>query len=338
MPILQQNISLKPYNTFGINVIASNFAEAKSEADLIEIFNTPTAKNENVLILGGGSNMLFTQDFDGLVLKVSIPGITFKIQSDEILVTAGAGVVWNDLVNYCVENGFAGVENLSLIPGTVGASPIQNIGAYGVELKDVFSTCTAFEISSGTIKTFDHADCKFGYRDSVFKNELKGKYIITSVTFRLSKDAKLQTHYGAITAELNNRHITKPTIADIAKVVADIRVSKLPDPKTIGNAGSFFKNPVIEQSAFADLISKFPDVVNYPAPNDKVKLAAGWLIEQCGFKGMVVGKTGTWKNQALVLVNHGGASGQEVYNFSEHIINTVRAKFGVNLEREVNIL
>jgi len=338
MPILQQNISLKPYNTFGINVKASNFAEAKSEADLTEIFNTPTAKTKNILILGGGSNMLFTKDFDGLVLKVSIPGITFNTQGDEILVTAGAGVVWNDFVNYCVENGFAGVENLSLIPGTVGASPIQNIGAYGVELKDIFATCTAFEISTGIIKTFDHTDCKFGYRDSVFKNELKGKYVITSVTFSLSKEAKLQTHYGAITAELKNRHIEKPTIADISKVVADIRVSKLPDPKTIGNAGSFFKNPVIEQSAFADLISQFPDVVNYPAPNDKVKLAAGWLIEACGFKGMVVGETGTWKNQALVLVNHGGASGQEVYNFSEHIINTVRAKFGVNLEREVNIL
>ena len=338
MPILQENISLKPYNTFGVEAKAKYFVEAKSENDLLEIFETETARTEKLLVLGGGSNMLFTENFNGLVLKVGIAGINYTTQGDEILLTAGAGVIWNDLVNYCVANGFAGIENLSLIPGTVGASPIQNIGAYGVELKDIFTSCTAFEIATGKVKKFSYEDCKFGYRDSVFKNELRGKYIITSVTFHLSKTANLKTHYGAITTELVARGIDKPTIADISKVVSAIRVSKLPDPKTIGNAGSFFKNPVISQSDFDTLYAKFPDVVNFPVGNNEVKLAAGWLIEQCGFKGMVVGQTGTWKNQALVLVNHGNASGHEVYNFSEQIIQTVRAKFNVNLEREVNIL
>jgi UDP-N-acetylmuramate dehydrogenase len=338
MPTLQENISLKPYNTFGVEAKAKYFVEAKSENDLFEIFETETAKTEKLLVLGGGSNMLFTENFNGLVLKVGITGITYTTQGDDVLLNAGAGVIWNDLVNYCVENGFAGMENLSLIPGTVGASPIQNIGAYGVELKDIFTSCTAFEIATGKIKKFSYEECKFGYRDSVFKNELKGKYIITGVTFHLSKTANLKTHYGAITTELVARGIDKPTIADISKVVSAIRVSKLPDPKTIGNAGSFFKNPVISQSDFDILSANFPDVVSFPVGNNEVKLAAGWLIEQCGFKGMVVGETGTWKNQALVLVNHGNASGHEVYNFSEQIIKTVRAKFNVNLEREVNIL
>ena len=338
MPTLQENISLKPYNTFGVEAKAKYFVEAKNENDLLEIFENNTAKTEKLLVLGGGSNMLFTENFNGLVLKVGISGITYTTQGDDVLLTAGAGVIWNDLVNYCVENGFAGMENLSLIPGTVGASPIQNIGAYGVELKDIFTSCTAFEIATGNIKTFTYEDCNFGYRDSVFKNEFKGKYIITSVTFHLSKTANLKTHYGAITTELLARGIDKPTIADISKVVSAIRVSKLPDPKTIGNAGSFFKNPIISQSDFDILSANFPDVVNFPVGNNEVKLAAGWLIEQCGFKGMVVGETGTWKNQALVLVNHGNASGHEVYNFSEQIIKTVRAKFNVNLEREVNIL
>ncbi|WP_379085039.1 UDP-N-acetylmuramate dehydrogenase [Pedobacter sp. UC225_65] len=277
MPILQENVSLQSFNTFGIDVNANYFAEVKSEADLKEVFDHPIAKTQNLLVLGGGSNMLFTKNFEGLVVKVSIPGISYQIQGDEVSVVAGGGVVWNDLVNYCVAQGFAGIENLSLIPGTVGASPIQNIGAYGVELKDVFTSCMAFEIATGKIKTFDHADCKFGYRDSVFKNELKGLYIITSVQFHLSKQAKLQTHYGAITTELANRHITEPTIADVSAVVAAIRVSKLPDPKTIGNAGSFFKNPVISVEEFERLVQKFPDVVHYPAPNGKVKLAAGWF-------------------------------------------------------------
>jgi UDP-N-acetylmuramate dehydrogenase len=338
MPILQENVSLKNYNTFGIDVNARYFAEVKSLAELKEVVDNPIVLENKLLILGGGSNMLFTKNFDGLIIKVSISGISFTIQGDEVLVTAGGGVVWDDLVNYCVAHGFAGIENLSLIPGTVGASPIQNIGAYGVELKDIFHSCKAFEIASGELKVFNYTDCNFSYRDSIFKNELKGKYIIVSVIFYLSKQAKLQTHYGAISAELANRHITAPTIADISNVVSHIRVSKLPDPKTIGNAGSFFKNPVIESVKFDELVKHFEDVVSYPLANGKVKLAAGWLIEQCGFKGIVVGETGTWKNQALVLVNHGYATGQEVYDFSEQIIKTVYTKFNIKLEREVNIL
>ncbi|SMC77967.1 UDP-N-acetylmuramate dehydrogenase [Pedobacter africanus] len=340
MSILQQNISLKPYNTFGVDVKSSLFAEVFSIEALKGLLGMDVVRQNRLLVLGGGSNLLFTKDFDGLVIKISIPGISATTDTDgeRVLVTAGAGVVWNDLVNYCVVNGYAGIENLSLIPGTVGASPIQNIGAYGVELKDVFHSCTAYEIATAEERTFKFEDCKFGYRDSTFKNELKGRYIITAVSFKLNRQAQLNTSYGAIQAELQNRHILQPTIADISKVVAHIRVSKLPDPSTIGNAGSFFKNPVISQAQFKEVLTKFPDIVHYPAADQKVKLAAGWLIEQCGFKGKVVGETGTWKNQALVLVNHGAATGQEVYDFSEEIIRTVYARFGVELEREVNIL
>jgi len=335
---VQENISLKPYNSFGIDVKASYFAELFSEADLVRLFKNEIVKSQKLLVIGGGSNVLFTQDYKGLVVKISIKGIKSEMIEGKVLVTAGAGEVWNDFVNYCVGHHFAGVENLSLIPGTVGASPIQNIGAYGVELKDVFESCSAFEIKTGKIKTFTYDDCHFGYRESIFKGELKGQYIITSVTFRLSAEAKINTSYGAIETELLNRGIENPNIADVSAAVSHIRVSKLPDPSTIGNAGSFFKNPVIEKYEFADIVAKHPDVVHYPTADDKIKLAAGWLIEQCGWKGKVVGQTGTWKNQALVLVNHGHATGTEVYNFSEQIIDSVKSTFGVTLEREVNIL
>ena len=335
---IQENISLKPYNSFGIDVKAKFFAEIFSENELKSLFQLELVKTQKLLIVGGGSNVLFTKDYDGLVIKISIKGIVSQVAGEEVKVTAGAGEVWNDFVNYCVQHGFAGVENLSLIPGTVGASPIQNIGAYGVELKDVFESCTAFEIKSGNIKTFNYVDCHFGYRESVFKGELKGQYIITSVTFRLSAVSKINTSYGAIETELHNRGIENPNIADVSAAVSHIRVSKLPDPSTIGNAGSFFKNPVIEKHEFAEVVAKHPDVVHYATADDKIKLAAGWLIEQCGWKGKVVGQTGTWKNQALVLVNHGYATGTEVYSFSEQIIDSVKATFGVELEREVNIL
>lgn len=332
------NQPLKNLNTFGISVNAKFFAEILSEKDLATVFASDIVKANKLLVLGGGSNMLFIKDYEGLVLKVSIKGINVEEQGDDVLVTAGAGEVWDVLVKYCVAKGYAGMENLTLIPGTVGASPIQNIGAYGVEVKDIFESCTAFEIATGEIRTFTKADCEFAYRESVFKGKLKGKFIVTSVTYRLSKKPNVQTHYGAINAELEKRGISEPTIADISEVVAAIRVSKLPDPSTIGNAGSFFKNPIIDQAVFEQLVSQFPDMPHYPAADGRVKLAAGWLIEACGFKGMVEGNTGTWKNQALVLVNHGGATGQEVYRFSETIINTVQQKFGVLLEREVNII
>ncbi|QPH41574.1 UDP-N-acetylmuramate dehydrogenase [Pedobacter endophyticus] len=335
---IQKDISLKPYNSFGIDVKAKHFAEIFNEEDLTALFKNELAKTEDLLVIGGGSNVLFTKDFNGLVIKISIKGISSQVDGEKVLVRAGAGEVWNDFVTYCVEHGFAGVENLSLIPGTVGASPIQNIGAYGVELKDVFESCTAFEIKTGELKTFTYADCSFGYRESAFKGELKGQYIITSVAFGLKTNAAINTSYGAIEAELEKRGIEAPSIADVSAAVAHIRVSKLPDPSTIGNAGSFFKNPVIEKHEFADVVSKHPDVVHYPTADGKVKLAAGWLIEQCGWKGKVVGHTGTWKNQALVLVNHGGATGMEVFQFSAQIIDSVQSTFGVTLEREVNIL
>jgi len=335
---IQENISLKPYNSFRIDAKAKFFAEIFSEDELRSLFQDELVKTQKLLVIGGGSNVLFTHDYDGLVIKISIKGIQSEVIDDKVMVTAGAGEVWNDFVNYCVEHRFAGVENLSLIPGTVGASPIQNIGAYGVELKDVFESCTAFEIKTGEIKTFTYHDCHFGYRESVFKGVLKGQYIITSVTFRLSAVPKINTSYGAIETELQNRGIVQPTIADVSAAVSHIRVSKLPDPSTIGNAGSFFKNPVIEKHEFADIVAKHPDVVHYPTTDDKIKLAAGWLIEQCGWKGKVIGQTGTWKNQALVLVNHGQATGAEVYHFSEQIIDSVKSTFGVTLEREVNIL
>lgn len=334
---IEQNVSLKNFNTFGIDAKARYFTEINQEDDLVELFLDEQWKNMPRLILGGGSNMLFVKDFDGIVIRMNIRGIEHRINHDEVIVEAGAGEVWNGLVNYCVDHGFAGTENLSLIPGSVGASPIQNIGAYGVELKDVFHSCKAFEIATGIFKTFTKDECGFGYRESVFKAELKGQYIITHVKFQLSQTPHLKLTYGAIEQELTNRGITEPTIKDVSQVVSHIRVSKLPDPSTIGNAGSFFKNPVISTDQFAQLQAQHPDVVNYPAANG-VKLAAGWLIEQCGWKGKTVGNTGTWKNQALVLVNHGGATGQEVYKLSSQIIDSVYTKFGVSLEREVNII
>lgn len=342
-PVIQDNVSLVNYNTFRIDVSARWFVEISSEADLISILQSDFIKSKQVLVLGGGSNMLFTRNYAGLVLKISIPGIETLtdgsgVDANEVIVEAGAGVSWKYLVDYCVTKGYGGIENLSLIPGTVGASPVQNIGAYGVELKDIFSSCTAVEIATGKKRVFTYKECAFGYRESVFKSALKNKYIITAVRYRLNKSAAINIQYGAIQQELHNRQITRPTIEDVAKVVSEIRVSKLPDPATIGNAGSFFKNPVIAAAEFERLRVAFPEVVNFPAGAGKVKLAAGWLIEQCGFKGMVAGRTGTWKNQALVLVNHGGASGTEVYDFSEQIIDTVAARFGIRLEREVNIL
>jgi UDP-N-acetylmuramate dehydrogenase len=335
---IQQDVSLKNFNTFGVEASAKYFVEINHEDELVELFMDPQWKQMELLVIGGGSNMLLITDFDGLVIHMNIRGFEPRINHNEVYIEAGGGEVWNDLVNFCVAREYAGLENLSLIPGSVGASPIQNIGAYGVELQDVFHSCKAFEIATGTFKTFTKADCKFGYRESIFKSEVKGQYIITSVKLQLSLIPNLNLRYGAIEQELIARGITKPTIKDVSQVVSHIRVSKLPDPSTIGNAGSFFKNPVISQTEFAPIQAKFPEIVNYPAGDSYVKLAAGWLIEQCGWKGKVAGNTGTWKNQALVLVNHGGATGQEIFNFSSQIIDSVYTKFGVTLQREVNII
>lgn len=338
MLTVHQNFSLKNLNTFGVEALARWFVEVDSETDLAKLFSNRQWLDTNRLILGGGSNMLFTHDFEGIVIRMNIRGITHVQHGDELFVSSGAGEVWNDLVQYCVNRNFAGLENLSLIPGSVGASPIQNIGAYGVELKNVFHSCRAFNIQTHQFREFSKDECRFGYRDSVFKNELRGQYIITQVTFALQQQADLILEYGAIRDELQRRGIGHPGIKDVSDVVSAIRVSKLPDPSTIGNAGSFFKNPVIPLAEFQKLQAGFPDVVHYPAGEGFVKLAAGWLIEQCGWKGKRVGNTGTWKNQALVLVNHGGATGTEVYAFSEEIIKSVQKLFNILLEREVNVI
>ncbi|MVN23326.1 UDP-N-acetylmuramate dehydrogenase [Mucilaginibacter arboris] len=335
---IRENVSLKNFNTFGVEANAKYLVEINHENELTELFLDPKWLTFPRLVLGGGSNVLFTKDFEGLVIRMNIRGIEHRINHEEVYVEAGAGESWNELVNYCVAYGFAGMENLSLIPGSVGASPVQNIGAYGVELKDVFESCQAFEIATQQIKTFAKEVCGFGYRESIFKGALKNQFIITSVKFKLSLQPTVNTKYGAIEEELRKWEITNPTIQDISKVVSHIRVSKLPDPSTIGNAGSFFKNPIIGPGEFEELKNKFPAVANYPAGNNQIKLAAGWLIEQCGWKGKTVGKTGTWQNQALVLVNHGGASGEQIFALSSQIIDSVYNKFGVKLDREVNIL
>ncbi len=335
---IRENVSLKNFNTFGIEAAARYFVEIAHEDELTELFLDPQWLQMPRLVLGGGSNVLFTKDFDGLVIRMNIRGIEHRIQHEEVFVEAGAGESWNELVNYCVSHDFAGMENLSLIPGSVGASPVQNIGAYGVELKDVFESCRAFEIATHQIKTFAKEACEFGYRESVFKSSFKDLFIITAVKFKLSLQHQVNTTYGAITTELQHRGIINPTISDVSKVVSHIRVSKLPDPATIGNAGSFFKNPIITLGQFEKLKKQFPEIVHYPAGDNQVKLAAGWLIEQCGWKGKVAGQTGTWKNQALVLVNQGQATGAEIFALSSQIIDSVYNKFGVVLQREVNIL
>lgn len=335
---IRSNQSLLAYNTFRIDVNAKYFVEVSSVDELKEVLTSDVCKTNKLFILGGGSNLLLTKDFDGLVIRLGIKGITVCEEGDDVYVEAGAAEVWNDFVQFNVNKGFAGIENLSLIPGTVGASPIQNIGAYGVEIKDCFHSLTAIDIETLELKKFNKEECEFSYRESVFKNKFKGKYIICSVVFKLSKKANLKLHYGAIQDELNKRNILDPTIRDVADVVAHIRVSKLPDPSTIGNSGSFFKNPIIPKSLFETIQNKFPEIVSYPVDEQQVKLAAGWLIEQCGWKGKQIGNAGTWKNQALVIVNHGGASGKEIFDFSQAIIDSVYQRFGVSLEREVNTL
>ena len=335
---IQENYSLKSLNTFAVEASARWYTEINSEEDLRELFSNEKWNSTERLILGGGSNILFTRNFEGLIVRINIPGLQKEVINEDVFVTSGAGVLWNDLVNYCVDNELAGVENLSLIPGSVGASPIQNIGAYGVELKDVFYCCRAMEISTGNFRLFSKEECRFNYRDSIFKGPLKGKYIITSVTFKLSFNFQPKLSYGDINTELHKRGISNPGIKDISNVVSYIRVHKLPDPYIIGNAGSFFKNPIIPVSNFIQLQSVFPDVVHYKIGQGMIKLAAGWLIDQCGFKGRVVGNTGTWKNQALVLVNHGNATGKEILDLSDSIISEVKKRFGIVLEREVNII
>lgn len=336
--MLQKNISLKTYNTFGINAKASFFANFSSVDDLIKLLKE--RENRKLFILGGGSNILFTKNFDGLVLKNEIQGFKIIQESENyVVVEVGAGMNWHAFVLKCLEMNFGGVENLSLIPGNVGASPMQNIGAYGVEIKDVFEYLDAVHIETGKVKRFSNKDCDFGYRESVFKTYAKGQYIICQVGYRLTKIHKLNTSYGAINMELEKQGVNNPSIKDVSNAVIAIRKSKLPDPKKIGNAGSFFKNPIVSIQKLQILKQKHPNIPNYPSGPETAKLAAGWLIEQAGWKGKTYDeKYGVHKNQALVLVNYGNADGDEILKLSNLIISDVYQKFNIELEREVNIL
>jgi len=334
---ITQNHSLKTLNTFGIDVKATMYAEVNSIEDLPTLLQQ--FPNEPLLILGGGSNILFTRDFDGLVIKNAIKDIkVIKEDNQSVYLQAGAGVVWHDLVLYAIKYNYGGIENLSLIPGTVGAAPIQNIGAYGVELKDTFHSLDAFEIKSGTVKTFTNEQCEFGYRDSIFKRHEKGKYIITSVTLKLSKNPTFNTSYGAIQDTLKEMKVNELSVKAISDAVCKIRRTKLPDPAVIGNAGSFFKNPEIPVKQFEELKTIFPTIPFYNTTPGKVKIPAGWLNEQAGWKGKVIGETGVHKMQALVLVNYGNAKGSEIKKLSEDIQKSVKEKFGIELETEVNII
>ncbi len=337
---IQENISLKLYNTFSINAAARYFTNFTSLYELEELFSFYTKnKLTNTLILGGGSNILLTQDFNGLVAKNEMKGIeVVKEDTDNIYVKAGAGENWHQFVLYCIEKNFAGVENLSLIPGNVGASPMQNIGAYGVEIKDVFYELEAYNIEDKKLTTFSNKDCEFAYRESVFKRKYKDKFIITSVTYSLNKTPKYNTSYGAITQELEKMGVKELSVAAVSQAVINIRQSKLPDPAVIGNAGSFFKNPTVPKEQFETLKLQFPNVVRYRVNDKEVKLAAGWLIEQCGWKGFRKGDAGCHAAQALVLVNYGNANGIDIYNLSTEIMNSVEEKFKVFLEREVNVI
>ena len=333
---IQQNISLKPYNTFGIDVKAKEFVSVTSFTDLKEIIT----KTDDFFILSGGSNLLLTKDIEKLVIHLNLKGkeILHSVKNDTFVKIA-AGENWHEFVLWCIENDFGGVENLSLIPGNVGTTPIQNIGAYGIELKDIMYELEALEIESREVVKFKNEDCQFGYRDSIFKRHAKGKYIITSVTFRLSKEKhKLNTSYGAIQSELEDNTIKNPTIKDVSNAVIAIRQSKLPDPKEIGNSGSFFKNPVISKHQFRQLQHKYPEVPFYEVSKTEIKVPAGWLVEQCGFKGQRFGNAGVHKKQALVLVNYGKATGKEIFELSKKIQQTVKEKFEIDLVAEVNII
>lgn len=337
--IIHENYSLKKLNTFGIDASARYFTEFSNVDTVSEILSQPLFSNKQKLILGGGSNLLFTKNFDGIVLKNNIKGIEIvKEDANYYYIKAGAGEIWHDLVMHCITNNYAGLENLSLIPGRVGASPMQNIGAYGVEIKDYFFELEAMHISDKNILSFTNVDCKFGYRESIFKQEFKNQFIITSVTYKLLKNPVFNINYGAIQKELEEMKIQELNIQAISKAVCNIRRSKLPDPVVIGNAGSFFKNPEVVQEKYQALKNEFPAIIAYQLDNGNVKLAAGWLIEQCGWKGKTFGDAGVHKLQALVLVNYNHAKGEEIYNLSQKIMDSVKGKFGVQLEREVNII
>ncbi len=337
MEILQ-NFSLKKHNTFGIEAKAQEFVAVHSVDELQHVLKENTSKKK--FILGGGSNMLLTKDIDALVIHVDLKGkkIT-KEDENHVWVESQAGENWHEFVLWTIYQNFGGLENMSLIPGNVGTTPVQNIGAYGTEIKDTFDSCEAMEISTQKMRTFNHAECNFGYRESIFKQEVKDQFIITSVIFKLTKKNHIiKTSYGDIIAELTTQNITEPTLKDVSNAVIAIRRSKLPDPKELGNSGSFFKNPIVLKTDFEPIHAKFPEMKFYEISPTEVKVPAGWLIEQAGFKGKRFGDAGIHKNQALVLVNYGNATGQEILAVSKAIQQTVFDKFGIHIEAEVNVI
>lgn len=335
---IREGVSLKPFNSFQIEAEAALWTEITAEPDLLRLQDTAAFQQQPRYVLGGGSNILFTQNFPGLIIKVRIPGITVLSEDDhEVVVRAGAGVNWDELVRYATDRGWAGLENLSMIPGETGAAPIQNIGAYGVELESVFVSLDAIHLESGDKTVFDREMCRFGYRDSIFKKEHKGKYLITSVTLRLSKRPQLRLEYGNLKAVLDADGARNPDIRDVSRAVRKIRASKLPDPAATGNAGSFFKNPVVTADLFRELSERHPTIPSYPA-GDQVKVPAAWLIDQCGFKGKRIGDAGVHEHHALILVNHGNATGRDLLDLADAIRTEVQERFGITLVPEVNIV
>tara|TARA_Y100000746_G_C15383437_1_gene399130 strand:- start:35 stop:1054 length:1020 start_codon:yes stop_codon:yes gene_type:complete len=335
---VKSNFPLKKFNTFNISAKAKYFFEFLDELSLLKILKNKKYKNEKLLILGGGSNLLFSRDYDGIILKNSISGI--KIISEDknsLIVEVGAGENWHDFVIWSVEKNLSGIENLALIPGLVGASPIQNIGAYGMEVKDTIIQVTYIDIKTGIIKTLKNNECDFSYRNSIFKKELKNKIVITRVTFKLSKKDLNITKYGAIKYELESLQ-KLPSCKSICQAVINIRTRKLPDPNKLGNSGSFFKNPIISNEKFKNLQKEFPEIVAYKEHANKMKVAAGWLIDKAGWKGYKKNNVGVYKNQALVLINLGGATGQEIINLSKEIQKSIFKKFKIEIFPEVNII
>lgn len=336
---IKNDFPLKKFNTFGLDVIAKYFIELASSEEVVKFIKSGEFQTEDKLILGGGSNLLFTKDYDGIVIKPTIGGI-HVVREDEhhFWIKAGADIIWHDLVESCLKANFGGIENLSLIPGTVGAAPIQNIGAYGVELKDSFEALEAIDLKNGEKKYFKNHECNFAYRNSVFKNELKDKYLITNVVLRLAKEPVLNIGYGNIQKELETMGKTAFSIRDVSEAIINIRQSKLPDPEKVGNAGSFFKNPVISREKYQPLKTKYPDIPSYDQPGDLKKIPAAWLIDQCNLKGTIHKGAAVHTKQPLVLINHDHATGRDIVELSHIIQKKVKQKFGITLETEVSII
>lgn len=337
---MKENVNLQPYNSFGINATAKQFIEITDSEDLLKLIRRGLLKGQKTLILGGGNNILFTDEvFDGTVIRMNNKGIKQVVnEGNKVVVRVQAGEDWPSFVAQMVGKGLYGVENLAHIPGTVGAAPVQNIGAYGMELKDSFVQCEAINLENGKKRVFDNKECVFGYRSSIFKTMLRGQYVITSVDIQLSKQAELRLEYGNIKSYLEVKGIENPTLQQLHDAICDIRDTKLPDPKKTGNAGSFFKNPVVDKTTFNTLKEKFQDMPSFTEPNGKIKIPAGWLIEQCGWKGLNEGNVGVYEKQALVLVNRGGCTGKDIVGLAERIEKSVNEKFGIKLQAEVNFV